>query len=63
MVEVSALAAAILIAVELSLTHWFYLYIVWFFPMVMLALLASDLMPPPAREPAEEPAQLVPAAV
>jgi hypothetical protein len=63
MVEVSALAAAILIAVELSLTHWFYLYIVWFFPMVMLALLGSDPRPPRAQQPAEEPAQLVPATV
>jgi hypothetical protein len=63
LVEVSALAAAILIAVELSLTHWFYLYIVWFFPVAMLALLGSDPMRPRAPEPAEEPAQLVPAAV
>jgi hypothetical protein len=63
MVEVSALAAAILIAVELSLTHWFYLYIVWFFPLVLVALLGVDRRPPGAAEPAEEPGQLVPAAV
>lgn len=63
LVEVSALAAAILIAVELSLTHWFYLYIVWFFPLVMVALLGVDSSPIRAPERAEEPAQLVPAAV
>jgi hypothetical protein len=63
MIEVSALSAAILIAVELSLTHWFYLYIVWFFPLVMLALLGADPRPAGAPEPAEESAQLVPAGV
>jgi len=59
-VELAALAGAIMIAVELSLTHWFYLYIVWFFPMAMVALLAAH--PEPVREPAVERAMLVPAA-
>ena len=31
--------AAIIIAVQLGVDHWFYLYIPWFFPLVMLALL------------------------
>lgn len=39
LVQVSALAAAVLIALQLGITHWFYLYIVWFFPLVMVALL------------------------
>jgi hypothetical protein len=30
------------------LTHWFYLYLPWFFPFVALALFA----PRPVREPA-----------
>jgi FtsH-binding integral membrane protein len=38
-VQVSALAAAVTIAVQLELTHWFYLYIVWFFPLVMVTVL------------------------
>jgi hypothetical protein len=63
LVEVCALAAAILIAVELSLTHWFYLYIVWFFPLVMAALLGADPKPAPVPKRADEPAQLVPASV
>jgi hypothetical protein len=63
LVEVSALAAAILIAVELSLTHWFYLYIVWFFPFVMVAVLGADPKPAPTPPRPEEPAQLVPATV
>jgi hypothetical protein len=36
-VEVAALGAAVIIAVQLGLTYWFYLYIVWFFPLVALA--------------------------
>ncbi len=63
LIEVSALAAAILIAVELSLTHWFYLYIVWFFPLVMVAVLGTDPEPARAPERAEEPVQLIPAPV
>jgi hypothetical protein len=41
LVEVAALGAAVLIALQLGLAHWFYLYIVWFFPLVMVALLGS----------------------
>ena len=36
----AALCAAVLIAVQLTTEYWFYLYVVWFFPLVMLALLA-----------------------
>jgi hypothetical protein len=35
--QTAALGAAVIIAVQLSLTYWFYLYIVWFFPLVVLA--------------------------
>lgn len=44
----AALAAAVLIALQLGLTHWFYLYTVWWFPLVLLVLLAP---PGPEREP------------
>ena len=30
------------IAFELVLTHWFYLYIPWFFPFAMIALCAPS---------------------
>ena len=43
----AAICAAILIALQIAAAYWFYLYIVWFFPLVMLALLA----PRPAAEP------------
>ena len=39
LVGLAALSAAILIALQLGVTHWFYLYIPWFFPLVMLALI------------------------
>jgi hypothetical protein len=37
-VELAALTAAVLIAFQLSLSHWFYLYLPWFFPFVLLWL-------------------------
>jgi fatty acid desaturase len=40
-VHVAALAAAIVIALQLCLTHWFYLYIPWFFPALIVALIGS----------------------
>ncbi|HLJ04045.1 MAG TPA: hypothetical protein VKT31_11440 [Solirubrobacteraceae bacterium] len=46
-VEVAALAAAIIIALQLGITHWFYLYIVWFFAPGIVALIAVQ-MPAPA---------------
>jgi hypothetical protein len=38
-VQLAALTAALLIGFELVLTHWFYLYIPWFFPFVAFAVL------------------------
>lgn len=38
----AALGAAALIAVQLTLNHWFYLYIVWFFPLVLIALMGDQ---------------------
>ena len=36
--ELAALTAAVLLAFELSLTHWFYLYLPWVLPFVLLAV-------------------------
>ncbi|HEX2103849.1 MAG TPA: hypothetical protein VHF51_09370 [Solirubrobacteraceae bacterium] len=41
-VRLAALCAAVILALQLVVTYWFYLYIVWFFPLVMLALLGRD---------------------
>jgi hypothetical protein len=37
--QVAALGAAVLIAIQLAASHWFYLYVVWFFPLAAVALL------------------------
>ncbi len=50
----AAAAAASLIALQLGIEHWFYLYIPWFFPLVMIALLA-----PAARSTLADPAPLL----
>jgi uncharacterized membrane protein len=47
LVQVSALAAMLTIAVQLPAIHWFYYYIVWFVPFMLVALLGAPL--PPAR--------------
>jgi Glycosyltransferase family 87 len=51
--QVAALAAAVIIAVQLPALHWFYLYIVWFLPLVLIAVLGAgvpDTDEPPAIE-------------
>ncbi len=52
LVGLAATAAAVLIAVQLGIDHWFYLYIPWFFGLVIFALLAQ-LSWPGAPEPGE----------
>jgi hypothetical protein len=49
LVGLAALCAAVLIALQLAATYWFYLYIVWFFPLVLIALLARHPAPATAR--------------
>jgi hypothetical protein len=44
-VELAALTAAVLVAVELSLTHWFYLYLPWVLPFVLLWLFLPREVP------------------
>ena len=39
--QLAALGAAIVIAVELAATHWFYLYVIWFVPFVFLAIFGA----------------------
>jgi hypothetical protein len=40
LVQLAALSAALLILLQLTLHHWFYLYIVWFYPLLLIALAA-----------------------
>jgi hypothetical protein len=45
--QLAALTGALLIGFQLVLTHWFFLYIPWFFPFVAFALLwHRDRVPP-----------------
>ena len=51
LVGLAAACAAVIVATQLGIDHWFYLYIPWFFPLVMLALLGRFSDPrslPPA---------------
>jgi hypothetical protein len=59
-IEVAALAGAILIALQLSAGYWLYSYIVWFFPMVAVAIFGSfpsELGHAVAAAVGEQPAQ------
>jgi hypothetical protein len=50
--QLAALTAALLIGFELVLTHWFYLYLPWFFPFVAIVVLWAEPEPVPAELPA-----------
>jgi hypothetical protein len=56
----AALAAAVLIALQIAVEHWFYLYLVWFAPLAWVALLTpgagSARSSPPVAERTREPA-------
>jgi hypothetical protein len=62
-VQVAALGAAVLVALQLAVSHWFYLYVVWFTPFVLVALFARyrDGGPEPDETRAEEPRVAEPA--
>jgi hypothetical protein len=57
--QLAALTAALLLGFQLVLTHWFYLYLPWFFPFVAFAVLAPSPEPVevPARHAVERPRQ------
>ena len=38
LIQVAALGAALLIALQITMHHWFYLYIVWFYPLLLIAM-------------------------
>ena len=53
-VQLAALSGALLIGFQLVLTHWFYLYIPWFFPFVAFALLVPAALSVARAEPMPE---------
>jgi Peptidase propeptide and YPEB domain len=44
-VTVAALGAAVMIGMQLTVDHWFYLYIPWFLPFLLIAMLAAGMVP------------------
>src|SRR5882757_2071009 len=50
LLQVAALSAALMLGVQITLHHWFYLYIVWFFPLMLIALALLE----PTEEPDPE---------
>ena len=59
--QVAALGASLLIALQLTMHHWFYLYIVWFYPLLLIALALGARAPTAgAGEPAPSPARRSP---
>jgi hypothetical protein len=40
--QVAALGAALLIGIQLIMHHWFYLYIVWFYPLLLVAMASLE---------------------
>jgi hypothetical protein len=61
LLQVAALSAALVIGVQLTLHHWFYLYIVWFYPLLLVALAMLDKGEEGAADPALSPAAAEPA--
>ena len=49
--QLAALTAALLLGFELVLTHWFYLYLPWFFPFVAFVALTAERETVPAEAP------------
>lgn len=54
--QIGALGAAVMIAVELTAEHWFYLYIVWFLPLLLVAIATRPGEPEPFAAPEAAPA-------
>jgi hypothetical protein len=59
LIGLAALAAAIIVALQLGVTHWFYLYIPWFFGLVMIALLGSGVASMPHLTAGQQQAMVV----
>ena len=49
LVQLAALSAALLILLQLTLHHWFYLYVVWWYPLLLVALASPSPRAGPER--------------
>jgi hypothetical protein len=50
LLQVAAFGAALMLGVQITLHHWFYLYIVWFFPLMLIALCLLERTDEPEPE-------------
>jgi hypothetical protein len=57
LVQMAALGAALLIGLQLAAEHWFYLYVVWFFPLLLVAMASPEREASPARSSSPTPAR------
>jgi hypothetical protein len=57
LIGLAAACGAAIIAVQLADGYWFYTYILWFFPLVMVALLGRFTAPEEPRAATSEPAR------
>jgi hypothetical protein len=51
--QVAALGGAVLIAVQLAASHWFYLYVVWFLPLTLVALFGACALLATGEQPSD----------
>jgi hypothetical protein len=54
LIQVAALSAALLLGVQLTMHHWFYLYIVWFYPLLLVAMASLEAGSPEPAPPTEQ---------
>ena len=54
--QVAALAAAVIVAVQVGATHWFYFYVVWFLPLFLVATFSAQRERLPGAPPQPRPA-------
>ena len=47
LLQLAALGAALVISLQLTMQHWFYLYVVWFYPLLLVALSSLEREPVP----------------
>ena len=61
LIGLAALCAAVLLALQLAANYWFYLYLVWFLPPLLLVLLSATPAAPARSRPPAPAASTAPA--
>jgi len=62
LIGLAALMGAVLVALQLGVTYWFYLYITWVIPLALVAFLAREPQDEPVPPPESGPSRLLVAA-